>query len=361
MNQLYKATLVDSLSGMAGLGKDWNVLLAESRSDTIFLTWEWLYTWSERFLGSDRSPFVILVYKENELIGVAPWSIRYLKCLGFSMKLIEFLGLPKTGSDYLDVFAKRGKEKEVACQIYRFLQTSTPLWDGISLQDIPSDSLFLLHFMRQIEEQGKQVDIGAGAYCPSVSLPETGTVFTAQLSPNRRQQFARHLRLLGRNGEIIHRVHYYGEAGADLKEFRRLYEQRWGESEDLFCFLEKFISRSEGKNWIQFDFLSSAGRNIAALLHLGYGKCLSMYLMGVDHSFDKSISIGNIVVGLSIEKAIAAGFTRYDFLRGDEEYKFHWSNAGKRAVHCYYYGKKPAPLLWATGKFLKSAGKILLR
>jgi CelD/BcsL family acetyltransferase involved in cellulose biosynthesis len=129
----------------------------------------------------------------------------------------------------------------------------------------------------------------------------------------------------------------------------------------LFCFLEKFMARSEGNNPIQLDFLNVAGQNIAGLLHFRYGNTLSMYLMGVDHSFDKSISVGNILVGLSIEKAIAEGFATYDFLRGDEDYKFHWSNEGMRGIHLYWYGKKLAPLVRMVGEFAKSITKVLVR
>lgn len=343
------------------MAKPWNDLLTESRSNTIFLTWEWLYTWAECFLGSDRRLFILLVYKDSELIGVAPWSIRFFRYFGFTMKNIEFLGIPETGSDYLDVFTKVGKEKEVANQIYRFLLESASLWDGISLEDIVSDSLFLLHFINRFEEEGKYTELASGAYCPWAALPSTFDLFRVRLSSNRREQFSRHLRLLRQGGKGTLRTYPSREAGSALKEFQRIYELRWGESDGLFHFLEKFIARSEGKSAVQIDFLSAGVRDIAGLFHLRYGKILSMYLMGVDHSFDKSISIGNVLVGLAIEKAITEGFSRYDFLRGDEDYKFHWSDGGKRAVHLYYYGKKTGPFLLATGKFLKSAGKILLR
>lgn len=361
MEPSYRVTIIDSISGMAELAKPWNDLLKESRSNTIFLTWEWLYSWAECYIQPGRRLFILSVYQESELIGVAPWCIRKSRYLGFPFKRVEFLGIPETGSDYLDVFSKRGKEKEVARQLFQFLQRSTSLWDILTLQDISSDSLFLLHFINQAEENGKYTELRPGSYCPSVSLPRTFDSFKARLSSNRREQFSRHLRILHRSGEVVHRSLPSGEAGTALKEFYRIYEQRWGDPDGQYRFIEKFISRSGSNNWIRLDFLSIEGRDIAGLLHFRYGDTLSMYLMGVDHSFDKSISIGNIAVGLSIEKAIAEEFSRYDFLRGDEDYKFHWSDYGKRAVHLYYYGKKAVPLMWATGSFLKSAAKILLR
>lgn len=356
-----KITIIETLADWSGMSKEWNDLLGQSSSNTIFLTWEWLVAWTETFLGSDRKLFILAVYEGNQFIGAAPWCIRHVKYFGCSMRIIEFLGIPEAASDYLDVFAKRGKEKEVAHQIYHFLQRATSVWDSMALRDIPSDSLFLLHFMNKMNEEGKHTELGSGPYSPSVSLPQTADVFMAQLSSNRRQQYSRHLRILRRSGEVTHRIHLSGDVSAVLKEFYRLYEQKWGDAKQLFRFLEMFIVRSEGKGLIQLDLLNVGGRDIAGLLHLRYDNTLLMYLMGVDHSFDRGISIGNIVVGLSIEKAIAAGFSRYDFLRGDEDYKFHWANDGKRAVRFSHYGKKAVPLMCMTEQYVKSIVKVLTR
>lgn len=354
-------TIIENLSDWLGLSKEWNDLLAQSRSNTIFLTWEWLIAWTEVFLGKDRKLFILAVYEGNQLIGMAPWCIRHEGYFSSSMRTIECLGIPEAASDYLDVFAKCGKEKTVARQLYDFLQRLTSTWDRIVLKDISSNSLFLLHFMNKMEEEGKYTELGSGPYCPSVSLPATSAAFLAQLSSNRRQQYARHLRILQRSGEVTLRTHLAGDVSVGLKEFYRLYEQKWGDATQLFRFLEKFIVRSDGKSLIQVDLLNVGGQDIAGLLHLPYGNTLSMYLMGVDHSFDKAISIGNIVVGLAIEKAIAAGFSRYDFLRGDEDYKFHWSNDGKRSVRFSHYGKKAAPLMCMTEQYVKSIAKVLTR
>lgn len=361
MNSKYRVAVIDSMAGMAEMARPWNDLLTQSRSNTIFLTWEWLYSWAECYLRFDRELFIIAVYKEDELVGVAPWSIRQTRYLGLPMKIIEFLGTPEAGSDYLDIFAKPGREKEVAERIYHFLQEETSRWDSLTLRDIASNSLFLLHFLGQIDSDGKYAEIDPGSFCPVVILPKNRSEFLAQLSPNRRQQFLRHFRILQKEGEATHHSIRAEKVQLALKDFYRIYEQRWKDASGHFQFMEKFIHRTEGKDWVQIDCLNTRGQNIAYLIHLRYGSTLSMYLMAVDHSFNKSISIGNILVGLSIEKAIEEGFSKYDFLKGGEDYKFHWSNNGERAVNLYYYGKKMAPLMWVAAKFLKSAAKILLR
>src|SRR5262245_50978146 len=103
----FRITVIDSLTGLAELAKPWNELLCESRSNSIFLTWEWIQAWTECFLKPDQHLFVLLLHKEGELIGLAPWCVRRLRHAGCWLRQIEFLGTPEAGSDYLDVIARR--------------------------------------------------------------------------------------------------------------------------------------------------------------------------------------------------------------------------------------------------------------
>src|SRR5467141_1090720 len=97
MSSPNEVRIVETLEEMAGLAPSWKGLLAESRSDAIFLTWEWLYTWSECFLGSEGRPFVLTVFHHGDLVGIAPWCIRARRRAGIGVRRIEFLGGPEGG------------------------------------------------------------------------------------------------------------------------------------------------------------------------------------------------------------------------------------------------------------------------
>ncbi len=350
------------MEGWQALSKEWNDLLRRSGSDRIFLTWEWLYPWAEVFLKEDSKLYILTVHNENTLIGIAPWCIRKIRYGGFPMRRIEFLGTPEAGSDYLDVFAKKGKEKEVARSIYRFLfEEAVSQWDCFGFLDVPSDSLFLLHFIEQMQEDGKYSEVEAGAFCPSLVLPKTREDFLARLSPNRRQQYSRHLRLLEREGAVRHDSLRREKIGPVLKDFKALYQQRWDNADELLLFVEKVLLHSQGEDKVQLDLLNVDGKTIAGLLHLRCGESLLMYLMAVDHSFNKNISIGNILVGLSIEKAITEGYSEYNFLKGYEEYKFHWADRGDRSLGLHFYKPRWPLMIWLTLRFFKSMAKIVMR
>jgi CelD/BcsL family acetyltransferase involved in cellulose biosynthesis len=357
----YEIRVVDTLEQLAGLATGWNRLLTESRADSIFLTWEWLYTWSECFLGSERRPFVLMVHHRGELVGIAPWCVRTHRRWGISVRRIEFLGGPEGGSDYLDVFAHRGHEREVARSIYDHLGRTFRGWDSLHLRDIAADSLFLLHFLECIDEDGKFLDVRAGSFCPLVELPGSRSEFLAQLSPNRRQQYQRHFRTLQRHNDVAYESIRLENALPVLRRLYELHEARWPNMEPQFRFLESLVARCAGKDWIQADVLTAEGTVIAGLVHLRYAKTLSMYLMAVDYSYDKRISLGNIIVGLSIERALTEGLSTYDFLKGTEAYKFHWSTGGRRALDFEIHNARAVPLLLTTVTFVKSAAKLILR
>jgi hypothetical protein len=359
----YKINIIDGMNKWEGMSSQWNDLLSQSSANTIFLTWEWLRSWAECFFNNNRKLFIILVYRDNELVGVAPFYIQYTLHKFFTLKQIEFLGAPEAGSDYLDVFIKKGQEKDVTSCIYDFLLKEVPsMWDCLLLRDIPADSLFLLYFLNKIEEEGKYAEVYKGSFCPTVSLPRTEKDFFLGLSSNRREQFRRHLRILEREADMKYSIFRSRDVEDSLNVFFDLYEKKKTyDGEQLFSFLKKFISRSGEKDRVQIDMLTCHGKNVAGLLHLKYRGILSMYLMAVDKTFNSKISVGNILVGLSLKQTVNQGIPIYDFLKGAEDYKFHWANTGRSSINIFYYQKKVMPLLLAMSKFVKYSAKIILR
>jgi len=345
------------------LAGKWNDLLNGSSANTVFLTWEWLFSWAGCYLNENRKLFILSVYRDHELIGIAPWYIRHSKYRLLGIRQIECLGSPEAGSDYLDVIAKRGKEQEVAASLYQFLMDQgRSLWDSMLLNEIPSSSLFLLHFLDKIEADGKFAEISQSSFCPVVPLPASSKDFFSTLSSNRREQFRRHWRLLKRQAEIEHRSFSVADCDMALNELFSLYKDK-SEYYDESChqFIKKFASHCNEKDWLQIDFLTTHKRNIAGLLHLRYRGGLAMYLMAVDKDFNSQISIGNVLIGLTIERAIDQGLSRYDFLKGNECYKFHWADNGQRSLSIFFSRGKLYPLLSSTERFMKQAAKILLR
>jgi CelD/BcsL family acetyltransferase involved in cellulose biosynthesis len=357
-------SVIDNFKDWQELAPQWNRLLEESESATFFLTWEWLSSWAECCFDNYRSLFILSFYEKDKLVGIAPFYIQKKKAGLFRLREIRFLGTPEAGSDYLSVFARKGREQKVANALYDYLTMGEgkKVWDQLNLHEIPANSLFLLHFMARIESRGKFVEVSLNSYCPRMKLPETEEEFYAMLSPGWRKKFKQDIRVINREQAVYHSVSQDDNISQKMKEFFRLYEVKGGRSVNrIKAILELMIAKYNSEPPILIDLLAIDGRNVAGLVHLKYQSTLSMYLMAVDKDYNPKVSLGNSLIGQSIKNAIAARYSVYDFLKGEERYKFHWATGGNRTLQLFFWRKTPASLYSALTRISRHAGKILLR
>jgi CelD/BcsL family acetyltransferase involved in cellulose biosynthesis len=358
----YRISVIDSLVQWETIRATWDKMLENSPINSFFLNWEWLYSWAECFLTEKRKLFIVCIYDQDEIIGIAPWYIERISFIGTTLKRIRFLGTPESGSDYLDIAMKKGKEKEITNAVYEYLMTeASRKWDSLMLTDLPATSLFLMYFMNRIHIDGKYAEITRAAYCPIIALPDNIETFFSGLSRNRREQFRRHLKILRAIGQINHESHSVIDE-EEFNTFFDLYRKNWGEEgKRLQEFVRIFASRIQNKPVLQMDLLKCNGICVAGLLHFRHKQTLLMYLMAIDKDFNPKISIGNILVGLAVQNAISQGILAYDFLKGDESYKFHWATHGSASITLLFFQRKLTPVMFAFNHLLKHVGKLILR
>ena len=193
LGAIMRADIIRSVETLAGIKKEWNMLLEGSISNSIFLTWEWAYSWAECFINEEREPFVVKVYDDgNRLVGIAPWYTEKIKIGPATIRQVSFFGTPETASDYLDVFTAKGREREVSSYLYDYLFGElSASWDCISLRDTRGESLFLLNFMHRHRLRGKHFEISQGSFCPIISLPKTEEEFLSLISSSRSKDSGR--------------------------------------------------------------------------------------------------------------------------------------------------------------------------
>jgi CelD/BcsL family acetyltransferase involved in cellulose biosynthesis len=321
-----RVELIESLEGFHGLKPVWNQLLAASRSDTIHLTWEWLYSWAEAFMGEGNRLFILLLRRGGDVVGIAPWYIRPSDRL--RLRQIEFLGLPEGGSVYLDVFSEPGHERAVAERIVEFLRgEGRGLWDLVVLRDIPSRSLFGAWFLTRVSAGGSYVRPRVGAYCPWVRLPATVDELLADLSAERRHRYRQHKRRLQtRYGA---RFEWLSAGGAEsqseaLEVLLTYYRERWpGGDARFYDFMRQVTGRLIPLDRGQFSLVRAGDEILAVHFITRYRDTQNFYVQGLKPL--PSVSLGGTLIGFSLEQAIADGVRYADFLRGMEEYKFVWA------------------------------------
>src|SRR5262245_39607777 len=105
--------IIRDTDGLLRLEAEWNELLADSHSDCIFLTFDWLATWWRHFhAGCELS--LITVRSDGRLLAIAPFiRCRWRRSPLRLMPALEFMGIAGVASEYLDVIIRRGKEDAV--------------------------------------------------------------------------------------------------------------------------------------------------------------------------------------------------------------------------------------------------------
>ena len=294
----------------------WEQILPECVTDTVFVTPWWQKTWWDNFGGS-REPRILSVYDGDDLLGIAP-----LMSDGDSL---TFLG-DKDLSDYFDFVVPRDRVGRFFPALWEFLSVGD--WTTLDLPSLPSGSPTLEHLPGLAKNAGMSVTVEEEETTPTAELPATWDEFLAGLRKKDRHELRRKIRRLDRENTHRQYVADDGEVlnGSMQDFFRLLRASREDKNEFLTPERETFfldIAR-ESVNRGQFvlSFLEVGGENVAACICFDYGGDYLLYNSGYDPSYSR-LSVGLINKALSLQSAIEEGRKTFNFLKGNERYKYN--------------------------------------
>ena len=122
------------------LRPEWNALLRNSAADTPFLTYEWQKTWSDCLCSCEGELHLLTVRDGGALLGIAPlFVLSEPDKDGKPWRLLRLIG-SVDASDYLDLIAVRGREREVLNTMLDALE-QLDTWDAIDLWNVPEASV----------------------------------------------------------------------------------------------------------------------------------------------------------------------------------------------------------------------------
>lgn len=172
-------------------------------------------------------------------------------------------------------------------------------------------------------DTGVEITVVEHTVSAVVELPDTFDDYLGMLSKKQRHEVRRkHRRYEDALGEVIHEVH--NEPGWAFDEFIRLHRRAEGEKGEFMTaerqtFFETLV---ELDGW-RVDVLRVPDTDRAAATLFSYSDDSGIYLYNSSYEPDLAeASPGIAIVGTLIEQAISEGLPRFDFLKGDETYKF---------------------------------------
>jgi CelD/BcsL family acetyltransferase involved in cellulose biosynthesis len=295
----------------------WNGLLDRSRLPAVFLTWQWQTEWSQAFTAERPIQILAATDAAGTLAGLLPLYED-------GPERQRILGGVDV-SDYLDLIAPDGGEAEVWTALLQHRSSQAVAWD---LHGIRSASPTATLLPELAPAHGLTASVEREDRCPVLALPKSWDEYLARLSGKDRHELRRKIRRLERELPGATTSSHATEAGWDeaMTRFLTLHRlSKVGKARFMDERMERFFrsatARLAAAGWARLWFLEFEGAAVAAFLCVEYGGSVGLYNSGFDPA-QAALAPGIVLLAHVIRDAIDRGFPVFDFLRGEEPYKY---------------------------------------
>lgn len=329
---------VATTDGLDALESEWRQLFTSSGLD-LFNAWEWMASWWHHF-SSERTLWVLVVRDAaGHARGIVPMSLGVTRVGLMRVRRLGFLGEDTVGSDYLDVIAEPEARSAVIAAAAEYLARHRAEWDLLEWRDMDAQSSSAQALSESLGADFRAARRSEIA-CPGQSLAP-GESFEAFLSGTSRcSNYRRRLKWLqSQPGFRIDRCEGGPELDAARASFFHLHEQRWAEEGgssgipdgSVRAFHEEATRHLAERGCVVFYMLWVRGQPVASVYALIHAGTFYYYQAGMDPAW-RSKSVGLVLIGETFADAIRRRIRRYDFLRGEEDYKFDWVRERRQLV-----------------------------
>jgi CelD/BcsL family acetyltransferase involved in cellulose biosynthesis len=309
---------IDVLPGLEPLDEArWNGLLDRSLLPSLFLTWQWQTEWSRAFAADLPQQILTARDADGSLAGVLP---LYEDAPG-RQRIIGGVDV----SDYLDLVAMAGREEEIWRALLQHRAGQPDEWD---LHGIRAASPTATVLPALAPGAGLRATVERQDRCPVLALPKTWDEYLARLSGKDRHELRRKVRRLERELPGATARPHADAAGWDeaMTRFLTLHRlSKVGKARFMDERMERFFRSATAtlaaKGWARLWFLEHEGAAVAAFICLEYAGRVGLYNSGFDPA-RAQLAPGIVLLAHVIRDAIERGIPTFDFLRGEEPYKY---------------------------------------
>jgi CelD/BcsL family acetyltransferase involved in cellulose biosynthesis len=328
---------IEEPAGFSALAPMWTALLDRAARPTLFLTPEWLGTWWQHF-GGDARLRLLAVRDGDALAGLAPLRIApHVLGTGYRVRSLEFLGTGSpVWSDDMDVLAERGREPEVLGAVAESLLARRADWDVAALAELPETSMTLATLAERLAAAGLECETVDSIACPYLRLGEPWETYEAH-AHRKFRDLKKYLKALERAGAVFGRVEDAATLDRMLTALIELNLKRVESKADVpslsrpaFQDFVRAISRlCLDRGWLRLYWVTVGDAVIGVNLNFAYGGRAYGYLSGFDPEWQRH-GIGTCLFRHAIRDCWESRLAVYDFLRGEEPYKYRWTSEQRR-------------------------------
>jgi CelD/BcsL family acetyltransferase involved in cellulose biosynthesis len=326
--------VIQSWSGVVAIGAQWNALDQQSERQFPFSNHEFALIWWQHFGTALCKPFVILVYQDDILIGIAPLYVRR-RWPVVGVPTLYFIGQGEAEEDevcaeYLDVITSMNYEEVVSRAVTKAL-IDAKVWARLLVKDMLSDSLFSRQVVPALASHCTSIHMDETGFRYRVSLPTSWDLYLAGLKQNHRRKITLARRRLAEQENVrFTEITAASDLEEGMKVLADLHGKRWSQMGLRGSFSsQRFLSFH--LDWARA--LLEEGRLRLLTLYIDDAPVASIYLIensssafyyqsGADTFKWSRLSPGRLLLSWAIEEAIGKQLSWFDFMRGgDSSYK----------------------------------------
>ena len=337
-----KVELVTKWEAIGELTARWDELANEDLRDGFFRTSGWYRAWMEH-IRPDAKPFILIV-RENggKIVGLAPFCQFSYRNLGFSLKGISWAGREVVSADFLDFISEIKVRPQVLTVILEFLWKARSHWSLLIVGELIEGGDSYREWTSIGQQHGLPRRVQEERICPYIDLPHTFDEYLGSLGNSTRYNIRRRTREViekkGARVDVYSRPH---EVLPHLDTLTRLHLARWRKDDlpgtlgrpGFAGFLKQICSSPPVGSSVRLYLLTYRDAPVAALLAFHFGESALYYQAGWDPDSPlASNSPAVVLMAHSIRDAIEHKLRYYEFLRGDEVYKFRWTKSYRKTV-----------------------------
>lgn len=306
------------------LAAEWDSLLPSDNALNFFMRVDWQRTWWKHL---QRGELTIASVRDDHgaLRGVAPCFIATDDA---GQRVMHVIGCTDI-TDYVDWIVARGYEQPVAAALWDFFKSpDAPGWDVIQLCNVPENSPTLQLLPGLAARDGFKAAVAVEDVCPVILLPDSYEAYLESLDKKQRHELKRKRRRAEEYPVAWYVVGPEHNLEQEIDAFLDLMASSTPDKAEFLtqrghrAFFKEIGPILFARGMLDLSFLSVNDRRVAAMWNFAYGDRMMLYNSGLNSQEFMALSPGIVLLTFNIEHSIADGFARYDFLQGNEGYKY---------------------------------------
>lgn len=327
--------VIDTHQALLDIRDNWDAVYASDPEAQFFLSWTWISHW----LDGDRSQWFILAAAPDgftDYVAFFPLRLRTKMRKGGGGFYNEITLAGRGLSDYSGLIARPECEAEAVSAFSRFLRRAN--WTALTLEFFRSSSSRLQRLLRSLPANNfRRIEVPAvnkpdnvnNLVCPYISLPDSWDTYLTGLGSNTRQKMRRFLRKVDDGQEYRITIANADTIERDLDILLNFWRIKWAQRKGdrmrgLVRANQSMLRACFECGALFLPVMWQGDKPLGALATLvdHQKKAFLFFMAGRDETVRTPVPSGVALHAFSLRHAIENGIVIYDFLRGNEEYKY---------------------------------------